>query len=380
MKPETNSVAFVSYSHDDELHKEWVKKLVDKLIKYGITVKSDINFPLGGNLMLMMNQALNESDKVLVICTDNYIEKANSGRGGAGYENHIASAMIMASQDTSKFIPLIRHVSGPNKTPTSLLGRSYLDMSDDSLFEKNMITLVKNLTGNDITSLIKREKFDGYIPTSYFDARVKESFPDVKINDLTVFYGKNAVDRLDFLFKDYNEFTHNDFIWWFRGSDNAIHQYQRISDTKILIDGDCLYNISSIAVYSAQAYYQSFIYFEIEPENETGLYTNLNKEEMLKEWGYTYEEYAVFEGNFIKSNDFYNGATIINGLPCSLGNKANLMTHYTSKYNFLLAASNSPYSCEELRRILPELMNGILTNKYTLNEISNKILLKLPKR
>ncbi|MFM9635020.1 toll/interleukin-1 receptor domain-containing protein, partial [Streptomyces galilaeus] len=67
---------FVSYSHDDENHKAWVNNLVLKLKKYRIRVISDIDFPLGGNLMLMMNQALENSYKVLVICTDNYNNKA----------------------------------------------------------------------------------------------------------------------------------------------------------------------------------------------------------------------------------------------------------------------------------------------------------------
>ncbi|EMZ93782.1 MULTISPECIES: toll/interleukin-1 receptor domain-containing protein [Enterobacteriaceae] len=374
-----NNTVFVSYSHDDIQHKEWVHGLIKKLKKYGIEIVSDMNFPLGGNLMYMMNQALSNSHKVLVICTDNYNNKANNALGGAGYESHIASAMIMANQNTTKFIPIIRNVKSENKTPTSLMGRAYLDMSDDKNFSSSFVSLVKELTGNDISREVSNERFEGHISTSYFDMRLKQSFPDAPINKLMKFDGKNAVDRLDFLFSDYKEFTNNAFIWWFRGADNAIHHYQRVDDTKIILDG-CLYNISSISVYSAQAYYQSFIYFSIAPEKLTGLYPNLNVSQTIQEFGYAWEEYGIYAGNLIKSNDYYNGATLINGLPQKLNGEAVIITHYVSKYNFLLAAANSPYSSESLRRILPDLMNSILKGEYSLDFILNNILLKLPKR
>ncbi|MBA0207955.1 toll/interleukin-1 receptor domain-containing protein [Pectobacterium brasiliense] len=376
-----NKTVFISYSHDDDDHKAWVNQLALKLKKYRVRVLSDIDFPLGGNLMLMMNQALESSYKVLVICTDNYNNKANNGLGGAGYESHIASAMIMANQDTTKFIPIIRNVSSTNKnkTPISLLGRSYLDMSNDQKFNENFITLVKFLTGEDISYEIKNEKFENYTSTSYFDYCLKSTFPDVNLNKLTNFYGKDAVDRLDYFFEDYKDFTNNDFVWWFRGSDNAVHHYQRVSDSKIML-GDTLYDISSITVYSSQAYYQSFIYFDIKPENPTGLYPDLNIQDIVNEFGYSWEEYAIYKNMLIKSNDYYNGATVVNGIPQRLNGEAKIVTHYTTKYNFILAASSSPYSSESLRRILPEVMNAILSNKLDLEVVLKDIFLRLPKR
>lgn len=370
---------FISYSHDDLQHKEWVHALIRKLNKYGVKTISDMNFPLGGNLMLMMNQALATSYKVLVICTDNYNKKANSAVGGAGYESHIASAMIMANQNTTKFIPIIRNVNSETKTPTSLLGRNYLDMSDEKNFNSSFISLVRELTGNDISREISHEKFEGYTSTSYFDMRLKQSFPDAPINQLMRIDGKEAVDRLDFLFSDYKEFTNNDYIWWFRGSDNAIHHYQRVNDTKIILDGS-LYEISSIFIYSAQAYYRSFIYFSISPEELTGLYPTLNIQQTIKEFGYAWEEYGIYKGRLIKNNDYYNGATLIDGSPKQLNGEAEIITHYVSDYNFLLAAGGSPYSSEALRRVLPDLMNSILMGQHSLDYILNNFLTRLPKR
>lgn len=180
-------------------------------------------------------------------------------------------------------------------------------------------------------------------------------------------------------FEDYKDFTNNDFVWWFRGSDNAVHHYQRMSDSKIML-GDTLYDISSITVYSAQAYYQSFIYFDIKPENPTGLYPGLNIQDIVNEFGYSWEEYAIYKNMLIKSNDYYNGATVVNGIPQRLNGEAKIVTHYTTKYNFILAASSSPYSSESLRRILPEVMNAILSNKLDLEVVLKDIFLRLPKR
>ncbi|HBM2004267.1 TPA: hypothetical protein LUK53_005008, partial [Escherichia coli] len=250
---------------------------------------------------------------------------------------------------------------------------------NDQNFNENFITLVKFLTGEDISYEIKNERFENYTPTSYFDYCLKSTFPDVNLNKLTNFYGKDAVDRLDYFFEDYKDFTNNDFVWWFRGSDNAVHHYQRMSDSKIML-GDTLYDISSITVYSAQAYYQSFIYFDIKPENPTGLYPGLNIQDIVNEFGYSWEEYAIYKNMLIKSNDYYNGATVVNGIPQRLNGEAKIVTHYTTKYNFILAASSSPYSSESLRRILPEVMNAILSNKLDLEVVLKDIFLRLPKR
>lgn len=74
---------FISYSHDNEPHKEWVKELTTYLIENGIEAKLDYwDLDLGSDLAKFMEHGLSKSDRVLIICTDAYIDKANSGKGG----------------------------------------------------------------------------------------------------------------------------------------------------------------------------------------------------------------------------------------------------------------------------------------------------------
>ena len=120
--------AFISYSHDSESHKNWIFELSQRLRRQGIDAIIDRTESIpGGDLPKFMQNAIINSDKVIVICTKNYVKKANSGKGGAGYEGMIINASISEKTDTNKFIPVMRE--GKAK-PDFLLGRHYVDMCD----------------------------------------------------------------------------------------------------------------------------------------------------------------------------------------------------------------------------------------------------------
>ena len=148
MNEEVKNV-FISYSHDNENnenHKEWVLTLADKLIRSGINVIFDQwDLPLGGNLSKFMEQGLTNADRVLVICTENYINKSNISIGGAGYEKTILTAQLIQDQDTKKFIPIVRNVNFVCKTPICLTGRVYIDFSDDQNYEDTLEKLLREL-------------------------------------------------------------------------------------------------------------------------------------------------------------------------------------------------------------------------------------------
>lgn len=127
---------FVSYSHDNDGHKKWVRELSEKLVKNGVNVILDQwDLALGGDLPRFM-ESISESSRVLVICTDSYIEKSNKNLGGVGYEKSILTAELLKNQDTKKFIPIIRNVTGSNKTPICLSGKLHIDFSIDSEYEE----------------------------------------------------------------------------------------------------------------------------------------------------------------------------------------------------------------------------------------------------
>jgi len=77
---------------------------------------------LGSDIAKFIEQGLSESDRIIMICTENYVEKANVGKGGVGYEKMIMTAELMEDLDSNKIIPLIRN-NNTMKTPTFIGGR-----------------------------------------------------------------------------------------------------------------------------------------------------------------------------------------------------------------------------------------------------------------
>lgn len=73
-----NPTVFISYSHDNEQHKEWVAKLAGDLYSHGVNVIFDQwDLRIGSDLRFFMEQGLSESNLVLCICSENYVNKVN---------------------------------------------------------------------------------------------------------------------------------------------------------------------------------------------------------------------------------------------------------------------------------------------------------------
>lgn len=137
---------FASYSHDSDEHKEWVLKLCCKLVESGVDVILDQwDLDAGDDITLFMENGVRDSDRVLVICTDAYVRKANAGEGGVGYERLIVTAQLAQNLGTKKFIPIIRQSSIDEKTPTFLATRKYIDFVDDSEFDEKFKELLHDI-------------------------------------------------------------------------------------------------------------------------------------------------------------------------------------------------------------------------------------------
>ena len=140
--------AFISYSHDSPKHKQWVSELGAKLRHNGVdAILDQWDLGLGDDLTLFMERGIRDSDRVLVICTDNYVSKANAGEGGVGYERLIVTAQLVQDLGTDKFIPIIRQASGEEKTPTFLGTRVYADFRNESQFDVEFDKLLHELYG-----------------------------------------------------------------------------------------------------------------------------------------------------------------------------------------------------------------------------------------
>ena len=137
---------FISYSHDSPEHRRWVSELGAKLRHNGVdAILDQWDLGLGDDMALFMERGIRDSDRVLVICTDNYVGKANAGEGGVGYERLIVTAQLVQDLGTDKFIPIVRQTSEEEKTPTFLGTRVYADFTNDSQFEEEFAKLIHEL-------------------------------------------------------------------------------------------------------------------------------------------------------------------------------------------------------------------------------------------
>lgn len=145
-EPNRRPNCFISYSHDDATHRDWVLKLASDLSKNGISVALDRwDLRAGDDLQQYMEKSITESEFVIMVCTTLYTEKANQRTGGVGYESGIVSAKIYEGMQPRKFVPLIRSYDGTHVRPTFLGNRLYIDFSSDFEYASRLTELLRHL-------------------------------------------------------------------------------------------------------------------------------------------------------------------------------------------------------------------------------------------
>jgi len=136
---------FVSYSHDSQAHKQWVLAFATRLRKVGVdAVLDQWDLGPGDDIPLFMERNLATADRVLMICTENYVSKANAGAGGVGYEKMIVTADLMQKVDSNKIIPIVRQ-DGTHLVPNFLRSKMYLDFSHEDQFEVSFDDLTRSI-------------------------------------------------------------------------------------------------------------------------------------------------------------------------------------------------------------------------------------------
>jgi len=139
-------LVFISYSHDSIEHKNWVLQLATRLRSNGVEIILDRwNLKLGSDLASFMERGLSKSQRVICVCSDIYVGKANDGKGGAGYEKQIMTAEVIGDQNTNWIIPLIKNNSNEKKTPTFLGGRVFISFEEPNLYESKYEELLRDL-------------------------------------------------------------------------------------------------------------------------------------------------------------------------------------------------------------------------------------------
>jgi hypothetical protein len=139
---------FISYSHDTQEHKKWVLELATRLRNTGVDAALDQwDLGPGDDLPHFMETNLAAADRVLMICSERYVEKANSGSGGVGYEKMIITSDLLSQIDSNKVIPVVKQ-QATNDVPTFLKSKLYLDFSKSEDYELSFDNLVRSIHGS----------------------------------------------------------------------------------------------------------------------------------------------------------------------------------------------------------------------------------------
>lgn len=124
---------FLSYSHEEPEHDQWVMEL-GKLLRENGGVDAYLDkwdlIP-GQDTTYFMESQIRDSDFVVLICTPLYAEKSNIPQGGVGYEKNIISAEMLQSNDLRpKFIPILRKGTFDDALPTYLGSKYAIDFRE----------------------------------------------------------------------------------------------------------------------------------------------------------------------------------------------------------------------------------------------------------
>ncbi len=137
---------FISYSHDNDDHKQWVENFASKLIKeVGINAildKWDLNF---GDLMSKFMEQIQIVDSIIIVCSPIYKNKADEQDGsGVDYEKRLIVDEIFKG-NSSKIIP-ITPFNRREAIPRFLLDM-YIAVFNEENFEEIFQQVVLNIYG-----------------------------------------------------------------------------------------------------------------------------------------------------------------------------------------------------------------------------------------
>lgn len=184
---------FISYSWEDDAHKEWVKSFADSLLSDGIDATIDqYDLELGDRLPHFMEQSIADSDYVLVICTPTYKKKSDARKGGVGYEGHIISGELFSKGNERKFIPVIRKGNASDAIPTSLSSKLGINLTDGKHYNENYQDLITTLFG------VKKKPQIGNRPSYVKNTQLKTTHSnDEPIKILGIITDEVTVPKMD---------------------------------------------------------------------------------------------------------------------------------------------------------------------------------------
>jgi hypothetical protein len=144
--------ALLSYSWDGPEHPQWVAKFAERLQgESGVEIIFDRwHLNPGDDKLHFMEQAVAESNFVIVVCTPTYAERANKREGGVGYESVVITAELAEYILTNKFVPVLRKGTWASSLPIYLKSRMGVNLGDEPYHEDEYERLLRVLHGEPI--------------------------------------------------------------------------------------------------------------------------------------------------------------------------------------------------------------------------------------
>ena len=144
----TATNAFVSYSHSNAEHEDWVLRLATELRASGVDAILDKwDLREGHEADAFMEKMVTDKTikKVIIVSDRVYTEKSDSREGGAGTEAQIISKELYQKEDQDKFVAVVteRNERGEPYLPAYYTSRIFIDFSDDGLFSGSFEQLMR---------------------------------------------------------------------------------------------------------------------------------------------------------------------------------------------------------------------------------------------
>lgn len=169
-EPIHNPRVFISYTAADNANRTWVKQFASRLRESGVDARVDIfHLKPGQDLPQWMTNELIMADKVLLICDKYYAEKADSRKGGVGWETMIIQGDMLSHQEQNKYVAILRDENIDQSLPIYIKSRYALNWAMDETANQEFDDLLLYLFDCDIEPPI------GEIP-QHIMARIKHTY------------------------------------------------------------------------------------------------------------------------------------------------------------------------------------------------------------
>jgi hypothetical protein len=136
-----NPIIFISYSWDNDEHKQWVLNLANRLCDDGIGVILDRYYlKPGKSLPHFVEQSISKAHRVIIVFTPNYKLKSDKREGGVGYEYSIMNAELYNNQTgNEKVIPILKAGDKETSIPAFMQQYIHIDARTDDNYENSYI-------------------------------------------------------------------------------------------------------------------------------------------------------------------------------------------------------------------------------------------------